>query len=90
MLRLATDASRKPTGEVSVRLLAPVEPSAWAVGASRGEGAPFEVAWHSERRPGAKAAPAELVAHVMAPEGLLFARAYGDDGSVSTEAVTVS
>jgi DNA modification methylase len=84
---VVTRARPKESGTIEVGLVAPAEPSAWALGLSKGSGSPLEVIWHSERCPGKKTVPAELVAEVKTPEGPLFARVYGDDGAVSTAEV---
>jgi len=67
-----------------VRLLAPTEPLAWAVGAVDDAGT-FKTAWHAERVPGSKPTPAALDAHVprgMHSQNQLRARVFADDGSV--------
>ena len=65
----------------SVRLLAPIEPLAWAVGTERL--GVFHAAWHAERVPGTKPVPAALEARV--PRGPnLHVRVFCDDGSVGT------
>jgi hypothetical protein len=72
---------------VRVQLLAPREPLAWCVGAARRGG--LRVAWHSERRPGARPVPAAAEAVLDAAEGApLAVRVYGDDGTVSTTTAT--
>jgi hypothetical protein len=81
-----TRALRARSGEVEVRLVEPAEPFAWAVGTCESA---FSVAWHSERRPGAKTVPAEVTAHVEPPAGRLAVRVYGDDGTVSTSEIGV-
>jgi len=87
-------ATRTSTGGVAVDLITPAEPFAWAVGSVAASGSPFEVAWHSERRPGAKSVPAERTASFDAgldvSEGRVAVRVYGDDGSVATREVRVS
>jgi DNA modification methylase len=68
-----------------VRLLAPTEPLAWAVGA-RDESGTFKTVWHAERVPGAKPLPAALDAHVprgtLRAKDQLRARVFADDGRV--------
>lgn len=64
-----------------VRLLAPVEPLAWAVGTEKS--GVFHAEWHSERRPGAKPVPASLEAHVPRNANPCV-RVFCDDGSVGT------
>jgi DNA modification methylase len=81
---LQTEVRRSPDGGLEVELLSPREPLAWAVDRAYEEGSPFRAAWHSERHPGKKAVPAEVVARVGAPGRHVAVRVYGDDGSVST------
>lgn len=65
-----------------VRLVAPTEPLAWAVGTEEKDGV-FRCAWHSERLPGAKPRPAEREADVSGlGERSLRVRVWGDDGSI--------
>jgi DNA modification methylase len=64
-----------------VRLVAPAEPLAWAIG--KEEGGTFFSVWHSERVPGSKPSPAARDAHLPGGEGLSV-RVYHDDGSVGT------
>ena len=67
----------------SVRLLAPTEPLAWAVGTEH-DGV-FHAVWHAERVPGTKPVPATLEAQLpdVAPSNLRV-RVFWDDGSVGT------
>ena len=65
----------------SVRLLAPVEPLAWAVGTE--QLGVFHAAWHAERVPGTRPVPAALEAHVPRRPNLRV-RVFCDDGSVGT------
>lgn len=62
-----------------VRLLAPTEPLAWAVGTD--DGGVFRCAWHAERVPGARPVPAPREAAVSLGAGLRV-RVFCDDGSV--------
>lgn len=65
-----------------VRLIAPHEPLAWAVGTIGADGA-LRTMWHSERLPGAKTTPAALDARVpRRDEAELVVRAFADDGRV--------
>lgn len=66
-----------------VRLVAPTEPLAWAVGTQEKDGV-FRCAWHSERLPGAKPRPAEREADVssLGKRVPLHVRVWGDDGSI--------
>jgi DNA modification methylase len=64
-----------------VRLVAPKEPLAWAVGTV--ERGVFKTAWHGERIPGARPTPAPLEAHVPRRRDLC-ARVFCDDGSVGS------
>lgn len=64
-----------------VRLLAPAEPLAWAIGTE--ELGVFRAAWHTERVPGTRPTPASLEAPAP-PLPDLRVRVYGDDGSVGT------
>lgn len=65
-----------------VRLVAPAEPLAWAVGVA--EGSVLRTIWHSERVPGKKPIPAAMQA--VLPPGIARGgprvRVFGDDGSV--------
>jgi adenine-specific DNA-methyltransferase len=79
--------STRPGG-LDIELLTPREPLAWAVGPAHTPGTTsFRAAWHSERRPGAKTVPADIVAHVDLPVGPIAVRVYGDDGAISTSLV---
>lgn len=62
-----------------VRLIAPVEPLAWAVGAA--ERGVLKTEWHSERAPGKTPRGARMEADVRRRGGLQV-RVYADDGSV--------
>lgn len=63
----------------AVRLLAPTEPLAWAIGTE--QLGVFRPVWHSERIPGSRPVPATLEAHVPR-RAKLEVRVYCDDGSV--------
>ena len=65
----------------SVRLVAPTEPLAWAVGTE--ELGVFHATWHAERVPGTKPVPAALEARVPRTPNL-HVRVFCDDGSVGT------
>lgn len=68
-----------------VRLVAPPEPLAWAIGAEqRGV---FHTAWHAERAPGAKPVAAVLEARVPRRSDLSV-RVFCDDGSVGAWSAT--
>jgi DNA modification methylase len=69
-----------------VELVDPTEPLAWAIDRSFDPDGPFRAIWHSERRPGTKTAPAEVVARLASADRLAI-RVYGDDGTVSTREV---
>jgi adenine-specific DNA-methyltransferase len=71
---------------LEVELVEPTEPLAWAIDRSFDPGGPFRAIWHSERRPGAKTVPAEVVAR-LASYDRLAVRVYGDDGTVATREV---
>jgi len=63
----------------SVRLIAPAEPLAWAVGTE--QLGVFHAAWHAERVPGTRPVPAALEASVpRSPD--MRVRVFCDDGSV--------
>jgi hypothetical protein len=70
--------------EVRVRLVAPVEPLAWAVGTGPAEGEPLLTRWHSERTPGARSVRAATEASIESAGAPLSARVFDDDGGVST------
>ena len=80
-----------PSNTVELELMTPREPLAWAVDPSHEPGASFRAAWHSERRPGAKTVPADVVARVEAPpadrQKRIAVRVYGDDGAIFTSIV---
>jgi hypothetical protein len=65
---------------LTVTLQSPREPLAWAVDAAWREGAPFRVAWHSERVPGAKPQAVKHVAPLEGASGPLGVRVWHDDG----------
>lgn len=74
---------RRRDGARTVRLDAPEEPLAWAVG--RDAGGVFERLWHAERAPGTRPTAAERVATL--PPGVvgpLVARVWSDEGVVSS------
>lgn len=84
------DAKVTPSG-VSIALTLPEEPMAWAVGTCKGE--VFTCLWHTERGLGGKAIAAEkstIVAPSLAADPHLRARVWGDDGSMTTIAVTMA
>jgi len=64
-----------------VRLVAPSEPLAWAVGTE--QLGVFHPAWHAERVPGPRPVPAALEAHVPRRPNLCV-RVFCDDGSIGT------
>jgi DNA modification methylase len=83
------EGMRMESGGIQIRLLWPREPFAWAVGVST-ERSPFDVIWHSERRPGSRTVPADSVAALPSPGGnRLLVRVYGDDGAISDAEVKV-
>jgi len=75
-----------------LRLVAPAEPLAWAVGTE--EDGVFRTIWHSERVPGKKPIPAVMEADLppgsASSDGGLHVRVFGDDGSVGDWSGTVS
>lgn len=73
--------------DIELDLVEPSEPFAWAVDPAYRPDAEFRTAWHSERRPGARPVPAEVVAHLPWEGGRVGVRVYGDDGTVSTREV---
>jgi hypothetical protein len=93
------EAERVDRTHVRVRLVAPHEPLAWAVGSSaaaaRGDSPrlverPFHAAWRSERVPGVRPRPAETEALVPVAEGhAVRVRVFADDGAVGELAVRV-
>jgi DNA modification methylase len=85
-----TRARRVDRDRLEVELLEPSEPFAWAVDSAYRPGGTFHTAWHSERRPGARPVPADLVAHLPWGEGRVGVRVYGDDGTVSTREVPLA
>lgn len=68
-----------------VELVAPREPLAWAIDVAHDAGRPFQVAWHAERAPGARAVRAAAVEATLdhAP-GPIAVRVWYDDGRVGT------
>jgi DNA modification methylase len=85
-----TRATRPDRGRLELELLEPNEPFAWAVDPAYRAGSAFRAAWHSERRPGARPVPAELVARLPWADGRVGVRVYGDDGTVSTREIDLS
>jgi DNA modification methylase len=69
---------------VRVRLVAPLEPLAWAVGSVADARAPLRTAWHSERVPGTRARRVLDEALFEHPLGPLAVRVWNDDGTVGT------
>ncbi len=82
-----TRARRLDRERLELELLEPREPFAWAVDPAYRPERPFHAAWHSERRPGARPVPAEVVARLACDEGRVGVRVYGDDGTVATREV---
>ncbi len=77
------DGMRVELAGDTIRLCAPLEPLAWAVGTLAGT--TFETLWHAERTLGTRACAAATEAVVIAPEGLdLHVRVFADDGRVGT------
>lgn len=72
---------------IELELIDPREPFAWAVDAAYRPDAEFRTAWHSERLPGARPVPAEVVARLPWDGDRVGVRVYGDDGTVSTREV---
>jgi DNA modification methylase len=70
-----------------VVLRAPKEPAAWAIDVAYDESRGFDVAWHSERAPGARATPAMREATLPHARGPIAVRVWADDGSVATRVV---
>ena len=66
---------------VTVQLIEPAEPMAWAIGTMTDD--VFACAWHAERVIGKKAAPAGRTA-VVAANVAAFVRVWGDDGGITT------
>jgi DNA modification methylase len=91
-----TVAAERRESRVHVRLLAPLEPLAWAIGivdpASGSDGAPasFRTVWHSERTPGTRARPALREALIENTGGPLAVRVWSDEGRVGACAVEVA
>ena len=85
--KVHASAASSGEGVLSVRLLSPGEPLAWAIGTlGAGDGSDhgvFTSLWHTERAPGARPTPAALEALVSAAPNLA-ARVYADDGRVGT------
>ncbi len=69
---------------VTVELLAPREPLAWAIDVAHHRGGPLRRAWHSERAPGTRARPVERSAVLDAAAGPIAVRVWYDDGRVVT------
>lgn len=72
---------------VRVGLLEPIEPLAWAIDSAWDPSRPFRVAWHSERRPGARAVRAAPEATLEVTHGPIAVRVWYDDGRVATRIV---
>ncbi len=70
-----------------VSLESPVEPLAWAVDPHHDASRPFRSVWHSERAPGVRPRPAELVAIVDRSRGQLAVKVWYDDGRVGMRLV---
>ena len=79
---------RVDAAHVSVKLLAPEEPQAWAIDAAGDGSPPFVGTWHSERTPGTRATAAKREAVVAHARGPIAIRVYGDDGSIATRLCT--
>jgi len=71
-------------GDVTVKLLEPREPLAWAIDSAARPDGPFRTDWHSERVPGSRTRPAIQEATLTAPEGPIGVRVWHDDGSVGS------
>jgi DNA modification methylase len=69
---------------VRIALLEPSEPLAWAIDVAWDPSRPFRVAWHSERKPGARAVRAAHEATLEISPGPLAVRVWYDDGRVAT------
>jgi site-specific DNA-methyltransferase (adenine-specific)/adenine-specific DNA-methyltransferase len=69
---------------VSVELVAPTEPLAWAIDPSHAPLGPFRSGWHSERAPGTRARAAERIARLGPARGPIAVRVWSDDGGVAT------
>jgi DNA modification methylase len=72
---------------VTVGLLEPTEPLAWAIDSAWDPSGPFRIAWHSERTPGARAVPAAQKATIDVTAGPVAVRVWYDDGRVATRIV---
>jgi DNA modification methylase len=76
---------RRDGAGVRVELHQPAEPLAWAVDASFRAGAPFRVAWHSERTPGPRARQVATETRLDLAPGPVAVRVWYDDGRVATQ-----
>ncbi len=84
----SVEARVEPRGpQVSVELVAPREPLAWAIDVAHDPARPFRTAWHSERAPGAKVRAVATEALVERGPGPLAVRVWHDDGAVATRVV---
>ena len=74
--------SRGAGDSVEVELIEPREPLAWAIDDAPEQGAPFHVAWHDERTPGARAVAARTMATLDATSAEVSVTVYEDDGVI--------
>ena len=84
VLRLARPSSER----LSIALVTPEEPLAWAIDPRFSPGKAFVTTWHSERRPQTRPIPADAEAVIPLPRGPLAVRVFGDDGLETTGIVT--
>lgn len=82
-----TCTKRVDRDRLELELVEPTEPFAWAVDSAYCPDGTFRAVWHSERRPGSRPVPAEVVARLPWEDGRVGVRIYGDDGTVSTREV---
>lgn len=73
--------SRTASG-VEVELRQPSEPLAWAIDDAPSAKGPFRLAWHDERKPGARAVAARTTAELAASVAAVAVKVYEDDGTV--------
>jgi DNA modification methylase len=95
-LERCSSAARLPAGRparvkvaransrVTIRLVAPAEPLAWAVGTGPSVGEPLRTLWHSERIPGARPVRAKVEATIDDPGEPISVRVFDDGGGVTT------
>lgn len=88
-LGVTATAERAGRGEVTVRLVSPEEPLAWAIDPQPTPLFPFSPAWHAERSLGKTVTPAAQEATVAWEGGPVAVQVHADDGRVGQATVEV-